>query len=299
MMIPPYRDPELRRAFALSPSEQRALLMQMAGEAPNETASGGAFTFQPVPPTTRRTSHALVCLPATVPPSAVMGSDSMELSIWVEHEALNRRNQPRREDAIELLASTIEQHGPLTGVHSVAFTPPRLWTVQTIRKVMGLMSQCLPKGAQDLDEHEGHVHYWPHRGFVEIMVGRKQSAPRYCDNLREWPYRAIVHLQPKATAAIDQWFGLYQQIHTHSRGGGGTFERIDALLAAAPINKSTSSQKPNRRLYDEDDRDLDFIERAARQALHGAAADDEGTDEDVWQQIAALKKRIDDLLDNR
>ncbi len=262
-MVPPYRDPELRRALALDDDAQCALLERLAGGAP-------APRFQPMPPRVYRTPRgSLICIPSKLPPSAVLPPDSRELSISIEHHVLSRnRQQPRTAESIADIQEAIDEHAGKIGIVTLPFAPPRTWTVETIRKVISLMIQQLPPGLRDTGEFGAYV--TKAAGFRtedEIRV----SACTKGDRGAAWRHSvdagfiAMVRLRPAAAeTAIDAW----QRIFT-GYWGGGRLAEIDQLLAAYAVSPAVRA-RPTPTAVDDDDDDLDFIERAARRRLHGS-----------------------------
>lgn len=286
-MVPPYRDPELRRAFALDEDAQCALLAQMAGS----SAPG----FQPTPPRTHRTARgSFVCLPPKLPPSAILTSDSRELSISIEHRVLSgSRQQPRTAENIADIEDAVHEHAAKIGIVTLPFTPPRAWTTETIRKVIGLMVQHLPPSSRDTGEFCARV--TRAAGFItedEISVSAYTTRDRGAAWRRsvDAGFTASVRLRPGAAkTAIDEWHRIF---NGYGYWGGGPLDAIDQHLAAnrSPEPEVTTAD-------DEDDDDLDFIERAARQTLHANLGRLDTSIEAKARRLAQLRPDEADVIE--
>lgn len=294
--LPPYRDPELRRAFALGNAEQCALLRRMAGEPDPIPALP---TFSPHPIDVRRTAKALVALTRPLPSSVVMTDTSTQLFVLVEHHAfpnvinLGSRQQPRHPEAVAELEAALTNIAPNLGVWSVPFPRPATWTRATVRRLLSVLASYIPDDGRKLQlraEWSGS-----YREYFEITV--EQRAPSPWRQLAERPYSASIWLDHKtAEHALGAWFEVF------SRSTGSSLAEIDKALQAHQDRESASnrhSRGPTRRLYDEDDRDLDFIERAAKRALHGdnepedaEAEDTDGADADETPLQQKLRKLL-------
>lgn len=229
--LPPYRDPELRRAFAMDADEQCALLDRLAGVAPASTTA--VPTFTPIPPTVRRTANALVLLPAKFfPCDVLMRADARELPIIIEHSALSRRQQPRRPDNVAELEDALQQHAERIGVLRVPCRPLNTWTPKTIRDVIGTLIEHLPKGRWDLPgNYRASVSdHW--RGYVEIEVSARQAPDQWSKPLAEHPFSASVRLHFNVTPAVSDWYGLFDcPKERFNIGAGGSLEQIDLVLS--------------------------------------------------------------------
>lgn len=307
--LPPYRDPELRRAFALSPDEQRALLMQMAGETGEATAVRKRGTFTPHVLDVRRTAKSLVVLAAPFPESVITPEDSRQLTVIVEHAAFSThgwtvRHQPRNPEAVADLQAALDECAPLMGTWRLPFASPRTWTRSTVRRLFDVLASYLPDGEMVSSAywHEHGIH--DHKCIAIGVSGTDRRIKGGWRSLRSRPFSVEVRLPVSAEAtALKKWREVF------NANTGGTLQQIDEILAQRPEAGPSKSTRPKRRLYDEDDKDLDFIERAARKALHSDSEpdiDDEIDEaesiaeqiEDTAARLAALRKRIEDLRDN-
>lgn len=287
-MVPPYRDPELRRAFALDDEAQCALLAKMAGWA------APAPPFQPMLPRVYRTPRgSLICIPSKLPASAVLTPDSRELSISIEHRVLSRnRQQPRTVESIADIQEAIDEHAGKIGIVTLPFAPPRAWTIETIRKVIGVMIQHLPPGARDTGEFGAYV--TRAAGFCtedEIRVSAYSKSDRGAAWRRsvDAGFTAMVRLQPAAAArAIDEWRRIFD-----GYWGGRPLGAIDQHLAA----HRTRAEREPLEADDEDDDDLDFIERAARQTLHANLGRLDTSIEAKARRLAQLRPDEADVIE--
>jgi hypothetical protein len=262
-LIPPDRDPELRRAFALDAAGQRSMLAEMLGDRP-VVGRQGSPSFEHVGVTTRRTvGGSLSCRPNPFPAHAVLTSDSPELLICIDNRSL-RQSQPRRPETIEYLERAIAAHAPKRGIVRVPYAPPRLWTVDTIRAVIDLMLAHLPPSPSD--KPDGYVRVmaatkWS--GYASIECSRYSKAYRLVE---EAPFSAEVRLAPEATGAIQAWRSMFN----NDLCGGGHLNVIDHVLARNRPKQAEPLEDRAEEHGEGPDDDLDPIERAARRALHGA-----------------------------
>ena len=145
--IPPDRDPELRRMFALDAEGQLAALRSMAGE-----STPAAVTFRHVPMIIGTTPKGgLSARVMEFPEDSVLTADSRILAIRINNDALRSRSAPRTPAKIAELEELLRTAGTKRGIIQMPFQPPTTWTVQTIRAVVALMLKHLPYS----DSHTG------------------------------------------------------------------------------------------------------------------------------------------------
>jgi hypothetical protein len=251
----PDHDPDLRAAFALDAEAQRALLQQLCGVQAQPGAATTGQNFQPVPVTARRIARgAFMCLPTEWPGDAMLSPDTEHVKICIDHAALNRRSQPRLPAAVAALQDALDTCGPHRGILTLPFRPPRTWTLDTIRDVIGLMAQYLPSSASHTGKYRADVTADCGRARIHVAPETRPYHAR-----KDGPYSAEVYL-PMTTPAISEWQRLFYGYY-----GGGTLEFIDQRLAQYRAERSTPRNTP---APDDDPDPLDAIEQAARRTLH-------------------------------
>lgn len=252
--LPPDRDPELRRAFALDADAQCAELRRMLN-GDNPPPLPAAPLFQPVGVTLKRTARgALVCVPIKFPPEAWLDADDARLCICVTHRMFDSWSAPRTAAAIEELQRQLDAHLPNRGIVLAPFARPAAWTVQTVWQVIQRL-------VAELERRAGPA---PRGYFVQ-----KWTEPHAADfrmELRAYDhsYTATVYLCGTAVAAaraIDTLVGRGQRV--------SDLARVAAQWQAQPAGAQDDEGPDEFQDDADDDDDLDPIERAAKRALGG------------------------------
>ena len=272
--------------------EQLDVLRQMFGEPEPPTAEQHAAsslldglelrafrvlsgpTFTPTPGTcddTRRPGR-LFWLPPKLTPMQKMGwhrsakhhnpndqTDPRTIHILITHAALDGSRRPRTAAACATLRDEVARYGAALGVYTVTIDQPQhAWTLDTLKDFAFLMDALLP-GTDHADRDKTRFYVTAHK-LLEVS--------RCGTNDADVDARYIARIQ---------FFGADNTTRDWCHAFGTTYFRepprqADHLLNeidALQLNAATTPPAPPINVDAGLDDDLDDIEKAARDALHG------------------------------
>jgi hypothetical protein len=252
--LPPDRDPVLRAAIGLDKAAQLTQLWSMFGEPSRPVTQcpddHGTFTHYGAQIGTTPTGGLSYC-PVLFEPPEVDG-DATTITAVVEHERLKRRKTPRAPKEVAKLQRHIDQWLPFRGTHVFSIThPPATWGDDHLLWLGRRLAGFLPPAEHPLEPVVMKICTWGRAIEVEVYRERERASA----------WSVSCHLSKR---------DLLDTVVEFARADRdpGYFESpigADAIVAPAaeplPLLRVAAE--------DEDDDDLDAIEKAARRRLHG------------------------------